>query len=87
MNLLSTYRESFQHSEIENTTIQNTAMEQIKSGMAGIVFKEGKKEEGGFRTPIAHTFMYVQWETNKVIWSNIPYWGPVYGLHAVARIM
>ena len=55
-------RASFQHSELENTTIQNTAMEQIKSGMAGIIFEE----EGGFRTPIPHTFMYVQWEANKV---------------------
>ena len=54
-------RASFQHSELENTTIQNTAMEQIKSGMGEIVF--GGEE---FRSPVPHTFMYVQWEANKV---------------------
>ena len=58
---ISASRASFQHSELENTTIQNTAMEQIKSGMGGIVF--GGEE---FRSPVPHTFMYVQWEANKV---------------------
>lgn len=44
-----------------NTTIQNIAMDEIKGNMAGVVF-EGES----FDTPIVYSFMYIQWEANKV---------------------
>lgn len=55
-------RLNFQHGLLKNTTVQNEAMDEIRSALAAITFN-GEK---AFQTPIAYSFMYVQWEANKV---------------------
>ena len=59
---LTASRLNFQHGRLENTTVQNEAMDEIRLGLGEISFHG----EPGFQTPIAYSFMYVQWEANKV---------------------
>ena len=54
-------RANFQHGQLKNTNEQNKAMDSIKEEMEQIVF-EGEE----FTSPIPYTFLYVQWEANKV---------------------
>lgn len=59
-------RANFQHSELQNTTIQNIAMDQVKNEMSAVQF-DGED----FSTPIVYGFMYIQWEANKNIVSEL----------------
>ena len=56
-------RLNFQHGRLENTTVQNKAMDEIRDDILAKITFEGEK----FTTPIAYSFMYVQWEANKTM--------------------
>ncbi len=57
-------RAKFQHNELKNTSIKTLAMEQVKTGLSQIKFES---KLGLLDSPIAYSFMYIQWEANEII--------------------
>ena len=55
-------RATFQHKAFDNTTVRNNAMDHVKDAMEQVTLTGSR-----FDHPIPYTFMYVQWEANKVI--------------------
>ena len=54
-------RATFQHRALQNSTIRNKAMDEVKDALNDIKFIDSD-----FESPIPYTMMYVQWEANKV---------------------
>jgi len=76
-------RATFQHYKLENTTIRNKAMDSVKSAMNEIVF-----DEPDSFSPIPYTMMYVQWEANKVISTQlIRNLGLAFGAIAIVNLL
>jgi len=59
-------RAKFQHEALENTTIKNLAMDSVKLSMEGLDLPSSR-----FGHPVAYTFMYVQWEANRIIGKQL----------------
>jgi len=59
-------RAKFQHEALENTTIKNLAMDSVKESMESLTLPSDP-----FGNPVAYTFMYVQWEANRIIGKQL----------------
>lgn len=57
-------RAKFQHNRMSNTTTRIKAMNQVKDDLNAIYFENGV-------TPIAYAYMYMQWEANETISSEL----------------
>ena len=58
-------RAKYQYSQLDNIDIKTKAMDTMKSKLRNITFDTNS--ENNLNHPIAYTFMFIQWEANRVI--------------------
>ena len=58
-------RAKYQYSQLDNIDIKTKAMDTMKSKLRNITFDTNS--ENNLDHPIAYTFMFIQWEANRVI--------------------